>query len=64
MAVSCDGLTQLSNFASYIKKLDNATNKNLALAVQCKTQICPTIWGSGNPDISGIGVREMALCKV
>ncbi len=35
----------------------NATDGQIAVAAQC-SEVCLAIWGSGNPDISGIGVSQ------
>ncbi|CAD0109157.1 unnamed protein product, partial [Aureobasidium uvarum] len=44
------------SFVAYIQRLRNATNHDLSLVQQCKIQVCTALWGSGNPDISGMSV--------
>lgn len=34
---------------------------NISMLVTVCTQVCPLIYGTGNPDISGIGVSSMLL---
>ena len=34
------------------------TANDFALIDQCRKEVCGTLWGSGNPDISGSGVRQ------
>ena len=53
----CSNLALEKSFADYIAEIRNATANNFALVDQCKKEICGTLWGSGNPDISGSGVR-------
>jgi hypothetical protein len=51
----------MGDFNKYIDKLRLETNfdgNNLTL---CRQGICNAIWGTGNPDISGIGVRKTIL---
>lgn len=56
--IDCSTLTQRESFPGYIAKVRNATNGNFTLVEQCKTEVCNALWGSGNPDISGIGVSN------
>ena len=54
--LNCSDLTSRTNFPDYITAIRNATGNNFALVDQCKAEVCNALWGSGNPDISGIGV--------
>jgi hypothetical protein len=54
--VDCSHLGTRTDFRSYIDLLSNATGGNFGLASDCKPEICAALWGSGNPDISGIGM--------
>lgn len=51
-------LSDLNDFSEYIETLRQATNFNNAELEACRTAICLAVYGSGNPDISGIGVRS------
>ena len=58
---NCTNLLSLGDFNKYIEHLRTETNfitENLTL---CREDICNAIWGTGNPDISGIGVRIFTL---
>ena len=48
----------LCNFASRADFVDwtNGTDVNIALAIESCKAICPLFYGTGNPDISGVGV--------
>lgn len=61
MIVNCTGLDVRTDFAAYITKLENATGHNLSLVAQCEDQVCTAIWGTGNADISGIGVSHETM---
>ena len=54
--INCGTLTSRTSFPSYIASIRNATADNFTLVAQCKAEICNALWGSGNPDISGVGV--------
>ena len=56
--VNCSGLASKESFPSYIAEIRNATANNIPLVDQCKKEVCGALWGSGNPDISGSGVRQ------
>ena len=56
--ISCGSLDSRTSFPNYIAKIRNATADNFTLVSQCKAEICNALWGSGNPDISGVGVRN------
>ena len=61
--VSCGSLASRTNFPSYIASIRNATAGNFTLVAQCKAEICNALWGSGNPDISGVGVYNESSCN-
>jgi hypothetical protein len=54
--VSCSNLTDRNDFQSYIEIISEATGGNFSLVAECKAEICGALWGSGNPDISGVGM--------
>lgn len=53
---NCTQLQSMGDFNEYIKQLRTETNFATSNLTQCREDICLTIWGDGNPDISGIGV--------
>lgn len=57
-SINCEYLASRTSFPNYIASIRNATADNFTLVGQCKAEICNALWGSGNPDISGIGVRN------
>lgn len=57
-SINCEYLASRTSFPNYIASIRNATTDNFTLVGQCKAEICNALWGSGNPDISGIGVRN------
>ena len=52
----CLALSTRTDFTAYIDLLRNATGGDFSLVKDCKTNVCGALWGSGNPDISGIGM--------
>ena len=54
--VPCSNLDSRTDFSSYIADVRRLTDNNLSLVSDCQTEVCNALWGSGNPDISGIGV--------
>lgn len=60
-SVNCSLLATRTDFNSYAKKLLDVTNDNLQLLDQCKVEVCGSLWGEGNGDISGIGVSDSRL---
>lgn len=56
--INCNSLASRTSFSSYVASIRNATADDFALVGQCKAEICNALWGSGNPDISGVGVRN------
>ena len=57
-SINCEYLASRTSFPNYIALIRNATTDNFTLVGQCKAEICNALWGSGNPDISGVGVRN------
>ncbi|KAF5588187.1 hypothetical protein FPCIR_7205 [Fusarium pseudocircinatum] len=55
-SIDCSQWTQLNDFSEYIQDLDSKTQFNKSILESCKSEICNAIYGTGNPDISGIGV--------
>lgn len=53
---SCSAFTSRTNFEDYIGVLRNVTHGDFSLVRECRSEICSALWGSGNPDISGIGM--------
>ncbi|KAL6713684.1 hypothetical protein ACLMJK_009149 [Lecanora helva] len=54
----CAKLVSRQEFSAYIVAIKNATAGDLSRASQCQAEICNALWGSGNLDISGIGVYK------
>jgi hypothetical protein len=57
-APNCTRLMSLDDFNGYIEQLRTETNFDTNNLTACRNDICNAIWGTGNPDISGIGVRK------
>lgn len=57
MAVTCSDFKNLGDFSDYISQIRKETQFNATLLKQCQAEICTTLYGIGNPDVSGIGVR-------
>lgn len=55
---NCSLLAQRADFAEYIKAVNGTTSFLPELLEACKSNICAALWGDGNADISGIGVRK------
>lgn len=61
--LNCTLLATRSSFPDYVQLLQNETGTgsnltlNLTLLELCKPEVCNALWGTGNADISGIGVR-------
>ncbi|WKT49090.1 hypothetical protein QSH57_014020 [Fusarium oxysporum f. sp. vasinfectum] len=58
LSVNCSQWTELDDFSGYIQDLSSETRFDLSLLEPCKSEICNAIYGTGNPDISGIGVAS------
>jgi hypothetical protein len=64
---NCTALSYRSGFSDYITLLRNTTGNDFNVVQDCRLEICGALWGSGNPDISGIGmatgyVLEAFIC--
>ena len=55
-SIDCSNLSSRTNFASYITLISNATGGDFSFVNECRASVCGALWGSGNPDISGIGM--------
>jgi hypothetical protein len=55
---NCSLLAARRDFAGYVQQLNSTTGFNITLLEACKGDICNALWGDGNADISGIGVRS------
>lgn len=63
----CAELSFRTDFAGYIALLRDFTDGDFSLVANCTEQVCGALWGSGNPDISGIGMTvgyllQSAIC--
>lgn len=65
----CTALSTRTDFDGYVALLKNITGGNFSLVSECREEVCGALWGSGNPDISGIGMtigylleRLMSAC--
>lgn len=52
----CAALSSRADFEGYVDLLRNVTNGDFSLVKECRGEVCGALWGSGNPDISGIGM--------
>ena len=52
----CSRLDTRTGFPQYVDLLYNASAGRLDTLEDCRPEICRALWGTGNPDISGIGV--------
>ncbi|KAJ3526278.1 hypothetical protein NM208_g11271 [Fusarium decemcellulare] len=64
--VDCSKLKELDDFSNYIDTVESQTQFVTSKLQTCKAEICNAVYGTGNPDISGIGVAagyilELAL---
>jgi hypothetical protein len=67
--MSCNALSSRTDFPGYMALLRNFTDGEFSLVETCKAEVCGALWGSGNPDISGVGMAvgyllESSLCAV
>jgi hypothetical protein len=53
----CEKLLLLADFSDYIDTIETVTRFDDSKLQECKAVICAAVYGTGNPDISGIGVR-------
>ena len=54
--IDCSRFVSVFNESQYFTALTSVFGEDLSRLTQCKATVCNAIWGSGNPDISGIGV--------
>jgi hypothetical protein len=54
----CGLFSSRTSFAEYVELMQNWMSNNLTALAPCKREICCTLWGNGNPDISGVGVCQ------
>ena len=62
--MNCTALRSRQHFANYIHLINETTKGNFSLVRACKADVCTALWGSGNPDISGIGVSACLLFEL
>ncbi|KAF4999038.1 hypothetical protein FGRMN_2728 [Fusarium graminum] len=53
---NCSQWRDLDDFSRYIKALHSETKFDRTTLKLCQSEICNASYGTGNPDISGIGV--------
>jgi hypothetical protein len=63
----CIALSSRGDLKDYVHLLVNFTHGNLSRVDECRKEVCGALWGTGNPDISGIGLTigyllESAIC--
>lgn len=58
---SCSHLETLDDFGDYVVSLDSETSFDATALKRCRPEICNAVYGTGNPDISGIGVCHSIL---
>jgi len=63
-SVDCSQLGTRTDFKNYINLLSNVTGGNFSLVSGCKSEVCTALWGSGNPDISGVGMTIGYILEV
>ncbi|KAF1834755.1 hypothetical protein BDW02DRAFT_568721 [Decorospora gaudefroyi] len=68
-AQDCIALSTRTKFTTYMDSLRNVTGGDFSLVKDCRAQVCGALWGTGNPDISGIGMvigylLESVICAV
>lgn len=61
---ACASLQPITSFASYVDCMRNVTSQDLTVSAmtQCRQAICSVLYGTGNADISGIGVSPTTIC--
>lgn len=60
----CSQWKDLNDFSEYVQSLHSKTRFDKAALELCHSEICNAIYGTGNPDISGIGVRLNAVLSL
>ncbi|KAI8672259.1 hypothetical protein NCS56_00688500 [Fusarium sp. Ph1] len=63
MAPNCNALAQLDDFSGYVDLLRDETEFDETRLEVCKNEICIAVYGTGNPDISGIGVATAYILE-
>jgi hypothetical protein len=63
----CNALSSRIDFPEYMALLRNITNGNFSCVYTCRAEVRGALWGSGNPEISGIGTAfgyllESSIC--
>jgi len=53
---NCTTLSSRTSFPAYISTLRNTTHNDFRRVDACRLQVCGALWGTGNPDVSGIGM--------
>jgi len=56
-AVNCSHFEKFDEF--YFIRLRNETGFNMTILEQCRIEICLALFGTGFPDISGVGVGSL-----
>jgi hypothetical protein len=64
-SMDCTAFKMRTSFGPYVSPLEN----NASLVIECKAEVCGALWGSGNPDVSGIGMAiryllESCICLI
>ncbi|OCK84536.1 hypothetical protein K432DRAFT_320115 [Lepidopterella palustris CBS 459.81] len=54
--IDCSPLSSRTKFKGYINNICSPAGCDFDLVRRCKLQVCNALWGSGNPDISGVGM--------
>lgn len=57
--LNCYLFDEYASFTQYVEKIMDVTGGNLSLIEECKAEVCGRLWGTGNADISGIGVSTL-----
>jgi hypothetical protein len=52
----CNALSSRNDFPAYMALLRDITDGDFSLVNTCRAEVCGALWGSGNPDISGVGM--------
>lgn len=69
LEMDCKAFSSRTSFPSYIELLRNVTAGDFSRVEECRAEVCGALWGSGNPDVSGIGMAigyllESIICLV
>ena len=65
MAGNCSALDSYESFADYVRLMRHITSDKLTISsmMRCRTDICSTLYGAGNTDVSGIGVSVVEFTR-